>query len=366
MTAFNTHFEESGRAALTAALECGLPRLIAGAPDQATTLCHHGLSGVVAALADAGAIELEPALHARVRDQAVKYTAQLMAWQVEWRRVLSAEPSLPVLVLKGAALAHLLYPQPHWRMLGDLDLLIRPEDCPRFEASLETAGYHASLSAGGDLLSAERQYVRRLGPRLESRVDLHWALSNRPVLAAWADWPELWAAAVEIPALGAQALGLEHALLQACVHRSGHHRGDDRLIWLLDLHLLWARLGPAGRARAAAMAQANGIGALLGDGLAAASAWFGTEVDGALSAPLRALGQSEPGARLLSTKPTAWQDLMTLRRWRQRGRYLRQLLFPPRAYMQRRYPGKRLLPVLYLRRFWNGLRKALAGQRRRL
>ena len=33
-----------------------------------------------------------------------------------------------------------------------------------------------------------------------------------------------------------------HALLVACIHRVAHHRGTERLIWLLDIHLLASRL----------------------------------------------------------------------------------------------------------------------------
>lgn len=350
--------------AIAAALARCLPRLLTDAdPERAArALRFHGLSAVAAACAEAS---LQPAARARVNEDARAYAAQFMAWRRHWHELLAGFGALPVLVLKGAALAHTLYPEPHWRMLGDLDLLIEPEHRARADAALRAAGYRPGLSTGGDLLFAERQYLRRLGEALSSRVDLHWALSNRPVLGSWGTWVELWTDAVEIPALEAHGLSPEHALLQACVHRSGHHRGDDRMIWLLDIHLLWAGLSTPDQARVAATAAARGIGALLGDGLEAAQRWFGTALDPALAARLRAGARTEAGARVLSSSPSAWQDLVNLPRWRDRFRYLGQILFPPRSYMRARYPDRGPLPWLYLRRGLGGLRQSLARLRGR-
>ena len=327
----------------------------------AQTLRYHGLTSLVAALSETATdLDLEPAPLATVRQDALAYAAQAMAWEAEWRQLLSCELKVPILVLKGAALGHTLYPHSHWRMLGDLDLLIEPAQRARCEAALKQAGYAPSLSTGGDLVFSEQQYVRQLGRGLQSLVDLHWALSNRPVLGAWNSCQELWINGIEMPRLGARGLGARDALLQACVHRTGHHRRDgDRLIWLLDIHLLWAALGAAGKAELVAAAQAKGLSALLLDGLNAASTWFDTEVDSALRHRLRDAGASDASARLLSAAPNAWQDLVTLKHWRDRFKYLGQVLFPPRAYMKRRYPGRHPVVYLYLRRCWDGLRKNL-------
>ncbi len=48
----------------------------------------------------------------------------------ELDRILAAfaEAEIPVIVLKGAALAQTLYPDPGLRPMGDLDLFVRPED----------------------------------------------------------------------------------------------------------------------------------------------------------------------------------------------------------------------------------------------
>ncbi len=51
--------------------------------------------------------------------------------------------AIPVIVLKGAALAHLLYASPDLRPLSDLDLLVHPAAAARAQAVLATLGFHA-------------------------------------------------------------------------------------------------------------------------------------------------------------------------------------------------------------------------------
>lgn len=53
---------------------------------------------------------------------------------------------IPVLVLKGAALAYLVYPRPELRPMRDLDLLVRPEDTPRARAVLHQIGFRVAAA----------------------------------------------------------------------------------------------------------------------------------------------------------------------------------------------------------------------------
>jgi len=51
------------------------------------------------------------------------------------------QADVPVMVLKGAALAQTVYPRLSQRPMGDADLLVRPEDRDRARGALEAAGY---------------------------------------------------------------------------------------------------------------------------------------------------------------------------------------------------------------------------------
>ena len=62
---------------------------------------------------------------------------------------LCASQDIPVLVLKGAALAFLVYPQPGLRCMRDIDLLVRTGDAQRAQALLKKEGFE--LYNGSDL-----------------------------------------------------------------------------------------------------------------------------------------------------------------------------------------------------------------------
>jgi hypothetical protein len=91
---------------------------------------------------------------------------------------LAAE-SIPVMLLKGAALAATVYP-PGMRPLNDLDLLVRRRDYDRVARILEECGFTKVLREGFSEVETLRDYheivfERRLGKELLS-VDLHWQI----------------------------------------------------------------------------------------------------------------------------------------------------------------------------------------------
>lgn len=55
------------------------------------------------------------------------------------------------LVLKGAALAHLVYPEPGWRPMRDIDILVRRSDAIRAQRLLADLGFDAPLPDNADL-----------------------------------------------------------------------------------------------------------------------------------------------------------------------------------------------------------------------
>jgi hypothetical protein len=57
------------------------------------------------------------------------------------------EAGIQAILLKGAALFHLVYPEPGLRPMRDIDLLVRPEQVMILKQILNTLGYHARLRA---------------------------------------------------------------------------------------------------------------------------------------------------------------------------------------------------------------------------
>ncbi len=177
--------------------------------------------------------------------QAYQDVAVEMARVVELREVLAAlaGAGLPVLLLKGAALAYTLYPEPHLRDRSDTDLLFPSRDeAERAWRVLQALGYQRLGPDRGDLISYELVGEKTIHGGLSHTLDAHWRWSNATLFAERFTFAELAATAIPIPVLGlpARGLGLAHALLLACVHRFVSLGGGiaDRLIWLYDIHLL--------------------------------------------------------------------------------------------------------------------------------
>jgi hypothetical protein len=299
-------------------------------------------------------------------DAARHHAAVELADRREVTHVLDALAGhgIPALLLKGAVLAHTLYPEPWLRARADTDLLIPEARRQAVFDLLEQQGYRRAESAGGEFASAEASFGRD-GAALP--LDVHWRISNSPLLAPMFDFDEMSARAVPVAALGphARGLGLVDAALLAATHRAAHHqsplyvdgraRRGDRLIWLHDLHLLVARLTPAQLGELAQRATHHRSAGLCRDALRATHEAFGTPLPGALMEELeRAAAHDEPSMVLLrgGRRRVLLAELRALRGWTERARWLREHALPPGDYMLRKYHTRRrwLLPALYVRR----------------
>jgi hypothetical protein len=138
-------------------------------------------------------------------------------------KVLSA-CQVPVIVLKGAALAKTVYPEISDRPMGDIDLLIHIEDRVVAVHALENAGYRflpeprAPRSPFNTNFTGEATYCRLNGIHL----DLHWELTPvewlRRVLAL--DEEVMWRSALplEIGEIRTLQLSPVDTLLHLCLH----------------------------------------------------------------------------------------------------------------------------------------------------
>jgi hypothetical protein len=82
------------------------------------------------------------------------------------------------LVLKGAALAHLLYPEPGVRPMSDVDLLVKRTDVHRAQELLSGLGFHAPLPPAGRLPGKHLLAATRSDEGLTISVELHHNLFN--------------------------------------------------------------------------------------------------------------------------------------------------------------------------------------------
>ena len=294
-----------------------------------------------------------------LREIAIRASA-VETWRLADLRTLLdafAARGIDVLILKGTALAYDVYESPELRPRGDTDLLIAERDCEPVRRLMRELGYETQLTSG-DTLVVRQQSFRRNG----IVYDIHWDVTNSPVVRDAMPFDELFARAISVPRISPHARGLSHpdALLLACLHRVAHHHDNERLIWLYDVHLLRERMGleeheafwrRAAEKRCVAIAERT---------IALTDEWFaGVSHDRAadwLSVEERE--RDEPSAALLDRSRTRAALLggeFEALNWPSRFRRLRELAFPPASFMRQSFASapRALLPALYV---WRGLR----------
>lgn len=307
---------------------------------------------------------IRQALQASERAEAVIEIAR----RRELARLLGAfgAAGIPVLLLKGAAFAYALYPEPWLRPRQDTDLLVSPDRVVESGDLLERTGYQPDRAMGGELVSHQRNYVRRDTLYARHDCDLHWKPLNPVALADLLSFDDLLRDGYPVP-LGdghvARMAKPVHALLLACLHRASHHYDSGDLLWLHDIHLLAERLSALDHTELIELARRTGAGAICARGLRLSRDRFETRLPVDLLDRLETPGDALPLPLIYLTSDVRKADLLradlaAIPDWRRRVRLLREHVFPPADYMLRGSGRSRwlLLPVLYAWRIVRGAR----------
>ena len=165
------------------------------------------------------------------------------------REVLDAlgDAGVPVVLLKGAAVARSVYPDPALRTMSDLDLWIPREQLEVARSALQSLGYtvHSKQNrplALQDVYLGETQMVSADPTR--GLVELHWNVFPGEWLrcAARIDETPLWERSLPLEEIAARRLAAEDMVLNTCLHLVINHQlGVGSIRSLLDLHLIQAR-----------------------------------------------------------------------------------------------------------------------------
>ncbi|MBS1248790.1 MAG: hypothetical protein MAG431_00352 [Chloroflexi bacterium] len=178
----------------------------------------------------------------------------------ELARILTAleAAEIPVLLLKGAALAQTIYSDPALRPMSDLDVLVPFKEIDPAVRTVKTLGYRSDVASLWPCLERVLGHHDHLRNPHGVNLELHWSLTqafNRDHTLT--DW--FWQHTKPLPALsrdnplqpsqartvlpaecsGAQALSPTAHLLFLSAHlflQHGAARGI--LLWLYDLHLM--------------------------------------------------------------------------------------------------------------------------------
>jgi Uncharacterised nucleotidyltransferase len=335
----------------------------ATADDAATwldVLDQHGIEPLVyARLSENG--QSWP-VHADLRHVAIHAAAAETLRLADLRALLDAFAArgIPLLIIKGTALAYDLYEAPELRPRGDTDLLIAESDGDALRDLMGELGYESQLTSG-DTLAVRQQTFRRGG----HVYDVHWDVTNSPVVRDALPFDEVLGRAIDVPRIGPHVFAPSHpdALLLACLHRVAHHHGNERLIWLYDIHLLRERMPAEQHAAFWRLAAERRLVTICERSIALADQWFARTPHDQASDWLREDERTrhEPSAAFLdrsrSRAALLGGDLKALG-WRARLRRLRELALPPPAFMRQSFPSApgAVLPALYV---WRGARGVL-------
>jgi hypothetical protein len=166
----------------------------------------------------------------------------------EMERVAQAlnDAGIPVIVLKGAALAWTVYPDPALRPMNDLDLLVKTEDLERAKELVLSLGYHEPIPEMARGFNRMAGYHNQLNKNDNHsiKVELHWSLvagenDARSPNSKWF-WSNLsW---IENPKKSNsstskfQTLSIEAHLLYLTGHLILQHgKAASRIIWFYDI-----------------------------------------------------------------------------------------------------------------------------------
>ena len=316
---------------------------------------------------------------------AVAEAAHEMLRRAELSRVLAALAAAGIepLLLKGTALAYSHYPSPALRPRGDTDLLVPPAAGARAGQVFHDLGYVGDETVTGEPVAHQATWSKTDRAGIDHHFDVHWRISNSPILVKALAYEELAARARALPRLGphARALAPVDALLFACMHRAGHvhvpyHSGDDvfvggdRLIWLYDIHLLLVAMSAPEFDEFVSLAAAKRLKTICLDAVRRTRECFATPIPQAVLDGLQVCGMAEPSARYFTGGPGRQMlgDFLALDGWSSRVQWLKGLGFPPVDHMRRKYPDAmiRWMPALYARRAFSGLgRLCVRGNSRR-
>jgi hypothetical protein len=247
------------------------------------------------------------------------------------------------LLLKGAALARLLYDVPDQRQYSDIDVLVGPDDREGARAVLAELGYrNASALMGvddiGGVIHAETWLATPAGTRYPVVVDLHLRLAGAQAPPDHA-WEALKARSTSIELRGSQVHTLDrpglamHLALHAAHHGEAYEKGRRELNRALDRWPLEVWREAAQLADEIGATEAFAAGLRLVESGAELAETFELPSTNRLDWELRQIAR--PRGRFHLQAFLQAPDLRT------RARVLRRALVPHRSWMVRQYPWAR-------------------------
>lgn len=315
---------------------------------------REGLAGLLLESAERRRVDLPLAAHLRLREQATHVasgTAHRLRSLAPIARAF-ADEGMPLLLLKGAALHLTLYSRPELRPMSDVDCMVpldRAEDACALLDRLGCRRGPAPVRPG--FFPTFHNELEYFTPQADHpvRLDVH-ARPFRPLRYAQSVPPHaFWEAATPMKLYGAAVVvpGAADMLIHLAVHAAIH--GANRLLWLYDIYrfaaensdqLDWPPL--------VARARTWGLLHPLRVGLCRTESVFGAFLPANARAALNHAHPSVLDRLVLWHAPRdeahplghVAVNVLSIRGWRPRLRYLSAVLRPAREHLGGLYPWR--------------------------
>jgi hypothetical protein len=300
---------------------------------------HHNVMTYALAAIEAGRLELPESAAAGLHRQAAVRALHARLLREELPSVVEAIEracAVPPVVIKGPAVADRYYRAPSLRPFVDMDLILPREALEPAAAGLRAHGYEAVVEfrPGFTQLHGHDVHLARYGagPRLD--VELHWRVGDDPVTAGL-DHPFLRAGAERLSVGGRDVIVPRKA--RQLITLAAHLLSDRarRLSWVHDLKLIATACSPEEWREAFTDAERIGLSWVLHRALDYPERYLGLRRARPTApgppprfGPLRAAEQIYGPAALHLGRLAGLS-------WRQRAGYLRAVLVPTRAGMER-------------------------------
>jgi hypothetical protein len=131
---------------------------------------------------------------------------------------------IPVIALKGAHLAEVVYGNIALRPMGDVDLLVRKTDLSRVEGKLLETGYGPPERPSIEEQCEKSQHLVGFAKQDTFLIEIHWNIEC-PTSPFTIEVDGLWKRArpAAIAGVNVLVLSLEDLVLHLCLHASFHH-----------------------------------------------------------------------------------------------------------------------------------------------